>query len=389
MAKSVIAGIALGRTGLVAATVLSLFASSFAIGEAAAGVGVTSATDGDPLGKPPAEAERVLRIGIDVHANELITTTANDRAHLVFLDGSSLTVGPNARLTIDKFVYDPASKTGELAINASKGVFRMVGGRISKTQPITFTTPSSTIGIRGGIAILDVKPDQTTSIFLFGTNMTVNAGGLSQNVVRPGSQVVTSAGGRPGPPSLVPQGGLSGQLRQLEAGSGGGGQRGGRNADQAAESSGFSAKNSGQAAALGSAPGLLERNPNNNTAIAAITNANATAPSLQPQLQGQPLPMPIGPTPVTGPLSSPLPGPVSAPLPGPVSAPLPGPVSAPLPSPLPVPPSGPSPGPSSGPSYRPPLPPPPTHHHHHHGAMPAVGVGNGGLVPAIPAGGRR
>src|SRR5229473_83494 len=80
-------------------------------------VGVTSATDGDPLGKPPAENERILRIGIDVQAN--------DRAHLVFLDGTSLTVGPNARLTIDKFVYDPNTKTGDLAITASQGVLRL------------------------------------------------------------------------------------------------------------------------------------------------------------------------------------------------------------------------------------------------------------------------
>ena len=42
--------------------------------------------------------------------------------------------GPNAQLTIDKFVYDPATKTGDLAINASKGVFRLVGGKISKTN---------------------------------------------------------------------------------------------------------------------------------------------------------------------------------------------------------------------------------------------------------------
>src|SRR5258707_13224470 len=84
-------------------------------------VGVASATDGDPLGKPPTEAERVLRIGIDVQANEVITTGATDRAHLVFLDGTSLTVGPNARVTIDKFVFDPATKTGNLDISASMG----------------------------------------------------------------------------------------------------------------------------------------------------------------------------------------------------------------------------------------------------------------------------
>ena len=155
MAKSTIVGSPLLSSALAGAAALALFSAPFAIGEAAAKVGVTSATDGDPLGKPPAEAERVLRIGIDVQANERITTSANDRAHLVFLDGSSLTVGPNAQLTIDQFVYDPNTKTGDLAINASRGVLRLVGGKISKTHPITITTPSSTIGIRGGITILD------------------------------------------------------------------------------------------------------------------------------------------------------------------------------------------------------------------------------------------
>src|SRR5579871_982217 len=106
---------------------IALLGSVFAFPELAVAqskVGVTSATDGDPLGKPPAENERVLKIGIDVQANELVTTKANDRAHLVFLDGSSLTVGPNARLTIDRFVYDPTTRTGDIAITASQGVLR-------------------------------------------------------------------------------------------------------------------------------------------------------------------------------------------------------------------------------------------------------------------------
>ena len=383
MAKSLAAAIALNRTRVLAAAALVLFAT----GEASAGVGVTSATDGDPLGKPPAEAERVLRIGIDVQANELITTTANDRAHLVFLDGSSLTVGPNARLTIDKFVYDPATNTGDLAINASRGVFRLVGGKISKTRPIAITTPSNTIGVRGGIAILDVKPGQTTSTFLFGTDMTVKAGGLTQTAFRPGSQVVTNAGERPGPATLVPPGGLSGQLKLLEGGRAGG-QSGSRNADQAAESSGFSARNSGQAGAFGTASGASNLNPGN-TAVTVISNANATALSLQRPSQVQPLSpaLPTGPVAMTGPVSAPLP-PVSAPASVPVPAVLPSPVSAPLLGAVSAPPPGPAPSPPTV-ALTGDYCPPPMHHHHHHGARPAIGVGNGGLVPAIPAGGRR
>jgi hypothetical protein len=189
-------------------------------------IGVTSATDGDPLGKPPNENERVLRIGIDVQANEVVTTGGNDRAHLVFLDGTSVTVGPNARLTIDKFVYDPTTKTGDLSITASKGVFRLVGGKISKTNPITVNTPSSTIGIRGGITIFTVTEVQTTSTFVFGQNMTVTGQGQTQTATRPGTYITTNSGGSPGVPQLVPQGGLSGNMGQLEGSNSQGGQGG-------------------------------------------------------------------------------------------------------------------------------------------------------------------
>ncbi|HEY6979624.1 FecR family protein [Reyranella sp.] len=179
-------------------------------------VGVTSATDGDPLGKPPAEAERVLRIGIDVQANELITTGAADRAHLVFLDGTSLTVGPDARVVIDKFVFDPATKTGDLAVTASKGVLRLVGGKISKKEPIVVTTPSSTIGVRGGITLIDVDAAKTTATFVFGKDMTVTGQGVTRTATRPGSQVIANFGTVPLPPVLVPQGALAGQMGQLE-----------------------------------------------------------------------------------------------------------------------------------------------------------------------------
>ena len=208
------------RAALLGATALTLYGTPFAIGEAAAKVGVTSAADGDPLGKPPNENERVLRIGIDIQANELVTTGAKDRAHLVFLDGSSLTVGPDARLTIDKFVFDPSTKTGELAISASKGVFRLVGGKISKTAPITITTPSGSIGIRGGITIFSVTQTQTTATFVFGNSMTVTSNGQTQTATRPGSQIISSAGGAPSAPVMVKQGGLNAALGQLEGASG-------------------------------------------------------------------------------------------------------------------------------------------------------------------------
>src|SRR5258708_6271794 len=211
MSKSNVLVLLLLRGLLVGAAVLALFGTA----QAQSRIGVTQATENKPMGKPPGGVDRVLRVGTDVQANEIISTSNEDRAHLVFLDGTTLTIGPSSSLTIDKFVYDPTTQKGELAINASKGVFRLIGGRISKTAAITVTTPSSTMGIRGGIMVFGVQVSATTSIFVYGNSMTVTANGVTQTVTVPGLQVSTPTGGTPGAPTIVVQGSLSAALGAL------------------------------------------------------------------------------------------------------------------------------------------------------------------------------
>jgi hypothetical protein len=206
-------------------------------------IGIASATTGEPLGKPPAELERVLRVGIDLQAGELVTTGAEDRAHLLFRDGTALTVGPQARLTLDRFVYDNDRRLGALSLTAAQGVFRLVGGKISKTVPITIDTPSGTIGIRGGIMLFKVEPSETTATFLFGHQMTMTGRGRTQTVTTPGWQVSTLAGQGPTAPVLAPRGVFSEQMRMLE---GPGGRSADGTADRAAQKSGFADRNSGK-----------------------------------------------------------------------------------------------------------------------------------------------
>ena len=203
-------------------------------------------------------------------------------------------------------MFDPTTKTGELAINASKGVLRLVGGKISKNGPIVITTPANTVGIRGGITILDVKANQTDSVFVFGKDMTVRAAGKTQIATRPGSMIVTNLGGPPGLPTILAQGALNAQLAALEGGrrgsqsSSGGSGGGGRNPDQVAQSSGLSGVNSSQSVRIvapgvpdnfGSGPGPRNRNPND-TIVTALSDANQstqtnTSKQTQPQPQTQ------------------------------------------------------------------------------------------------------
>lgn len=198
---------------LAAATVAAMVLPGLAM----ARVGVTTATDGDPLGRPPTAAERVLRVGIDIEANERVTTNATDRAHVVFLDGTSITVGPNSALSIDKFVFDPNAAKGDMGLTLTKGVFRLVGGKISKSEEIVVTTPSATIGIRGGIVTVNVDNDGKTSAnFVYGESMRVTSQGSTQTARRAGSHIEAAPGRAPTPPATVPFGALSAVTKVLE-----------------------------------------------------------------------------------------------------------------------------------------------------------------------------
>lgn len=255
--KAKISRVAAGVVAMIGMTIVPSYAD----------VGVTSATDGDPLGRPPTLAERVLRVGINIQANEVISTKADDRAHILFLDGTSLTVASNAELVIDKYVYDPNAKTGEIAVSVSKGVLRLVGGRISKTVPMVVKTPSATIGIRGGIAVIAADARQTQASFLFGVAMTAAANGRTETATRPGSQIVTQLGAAPGAPSIIPVGGLTNQLAALEGRTA----KTDRRPDEAAKASGFSSANSGQALiVVQPAPNLQAINK---AAVQALSNA--------------------------------------------------------------------------------------------------------------------
>jgi hypothetical protein len=180
-------------------------------------VGVASAVSGQPRGTPPAQNERILRVGIDVFSNERVRTGANDRAHLVFNDGSALSVGVNSEVTIDRFVYDPSTRDGDLQMTVARGAFRFVGGAISKKTEVKVTTPAGNIGIRGGIATISIGNDGSMTItFLYGEYASVTNAGGTARAVRAGSQIFVPYNGAPFPPIVLPPGSLQAYLALFE-----------------------------------------------------------------------------------------------------------------------------------------------------------------------------
>ncbi|MEO1847450.1 MAG: hypothetical protein ABGY05_08775, partial [Pseudomonadota bacterium] len=73
-------------------------------------------------------------------------------------------------------MFDPDTGTGELVINVSKGIFRLVGGKISKNTPVVFNTKTVTVAVRGGIAMLNVNPMGVVQAdFIYGQQLTLTS----------------------------------------------------------------------------------------------------------------------------------------------------------------------------------------------------------------------
>lgn len=138
---------------------------------AAQEIGRVALSVSDVRGTPPGGAPRPLAIGTGVMADESVETAAAARADILFRDETSLSLGPSTRITLDRFVYDPAAGSGEMAVSLTRGALRFVGGALSEGRPAVVTTPTATIGIRGSSALITTNGAQTTAVFLAGDEM--------------------------------------------------------------------------------------------------------------------------------------------------------------------------------------------------------------------------
>lgn len=153
-------------------------------------VGVVGAANPAVQAVGDAGVARPLKTGDPVYLNDKVITDVGGTAQLMFLDKSSLTITPNSAVTIDTFVFDPATSTGSMTMQGAKGALRFIGGALSKRNAVKIKTPVATIGIRGGIADVHVeeKTGATESIFLYGVEMQVeNKNGDSSIVTHMGN----------------------------------------------------------------------------------------------------------------------------------------------------------------------------------------------------------
>ncbi len=89
--------------------------------------------------------------GTPVYQNDTIKTGADGSVGIIFKDNARISLGPNSRLELKKFVFKPAQGQLSMINKLSKGTASFVSGKMTKLSPesVILETPTSTIGVRG------------------------------------------------------------------------------------------------------------------------------------------------------------------------------------------------------------------------------------------------
>jgi len=90
-------------------------------------------------------------VGTLVQANDQLHTGPKSRLEVTFRDKTTVTLGENATLVVDRYVFNPEQSTGELLVSSSVGAFRMATGRLNemRNKKINASTPYAALAVRG------------------------------------------------------------------------------------------------------------------------------------------------------------------------------------------------------------------------------------------------
>lgn len=171
-------GPAMGPGGLRAAALALGFLAGLSAPAAAASREAVATVD-----KVQAEAAAVYQQGSralagrsEILFRDQVTTGPGARLQATFRDGTQLTLGEDAALEINEFVYDPDRSAGRMALQVVQGAFIFVGGQVEAQRgaSVEIETPVATLGVRGttvwggaiddgfGVLVLDGRVDVTT-----------------------------------------------------------------------------------------------------------------------------------------------------------------------------------------------------------------------------------
>ena len=142
---------------------------------------------------------RTVVLGQNEVRGERIATDSAGLLQVLFADGTTLALGPNSEVVVDSFTFDPAAGTARLQATLTRGVFRFIGGRTTRTPDgVALATPFGTLAIDNAGADISLGQDGQPPHFdlVFGSGMTLSRGGaVLAEARRAGYSIVPDSSG--------------------------------------------------------------------------------------------------------------------------------------------------------------------------------------------------
>ena len=107
-----------------------------------------------------AQGMRSLEPGDAVFAGDRLVSGKYGLASVVLRDGTTLVLGNNSQLQIQKFAFNATTADGSMLVEVLQGSMRMLTGLMSKINPDAVQVKSGTllVGIRGTDFIVEIEP---------------------------------------------------------------------------------------------------------------------------------------------------------------------------------------------------------------------------------------
>jgi len=82
---------------------------------------------------------------------DIIETGMNGSVGITFVDNSRFSAGPNTRIELKQFRFNPTTQEGNFITDMNRGTLTIISGQIAKHSPeaMKLKTPTTILGFRG------------------------------------------------------------------------------------------------------------------------------------------------------------------------------------------------------------------------------------------------
>ena len=95
--------------------------------------------------------QQPAKTGDLIEQADVLTTGPNGSVGITFIDNSRFSAGPNSRIELKQFRFNPTTQEGEFLTDMQQGTLAIVSGQIAKRSPdaMKVKTPTTILGVRG------------------------------------------------------------------------------------------------------------------------------------------------------------------------------------------------------------------------------------------------